>query len=120
MRQTKLPSDRGLPGDSEAMRSALATLREMGIPFVRRTRYQLKINEWNFYPDRGTIVCDGAEGAEDERGLGHLLARLGRRVAASPSDAQAPPMGEKSFNQITPPDVIVFPFDSRCKSPKTA
>ncbi len=64
------------PDDPPAMVEAITKLNERGIGFDRPTHWQLKIDEWNFYPVRGTIYCDGALDAEPERGLDALLARL--------------------------------------------
>jgi len=78
MKRKRFPSDRSLPDDTLAMAKAIATLKDHGIPFLRTSRFQLKIDEWNFYPDRGTIVRDDGSAAETERGLDALLARLGQ------------------------------------------
>ncbi len=76
MSRSIFPSDAPLPDDPPRMVHAIHRLNALGIGFERKTAYQLKIDEWNFYPGRGTIVRDGHPAAEPDRGLAALLARL--------------------------------------------
>ncbi|MFG1437781.1 hypothetical protein V5F38_01090 [Xanthobacter sp. V0B-10] len=77
MSRSIFPSDAPLPDDPPRMAHAIHRLNALGICFERKTAYQLKIDEWNFYPGRGTIVRDGHPAAEPDRGLAALLARIG-------------------------------------------
>jgi hypothetical protein len=77
MTRKRFPNDHSLPDDTPAMAKAIATLKDHDIAFIRTSIHQLKIGEWNFYPNRGTLVRDDGSAAETERGLDALLARLG-------------------------------------------
>lgn len=84
MKRKRFPNDRSLPDDSPEMAKAIATLKARGVSFIRPTRFQLKIGEWNYYPDNGTIVHDHNKGKERKRGLSALLALLGHDTADHP------------------------------------
>ncbi|MFG1315934.1 hypothetical protein [Xanthobacter autotrophicus] len=75
MSRSMFPTHAPLPDDPPKMVQAIERLNALGIGFERKTLYQLKIGEWNFYPGRGTIVHDGGLPAQD-RGLLALLERL--------------------------------------------
>lgn len=77
MSRSIFPSDAPLPDDPPRMAHAINCLNALGICFERKTAYQLKIDEWNFYPGRGTIVRDGHPAAERDCGLAALLMRTG-------------------------------------------
>lgn len=70
-----IQTDAPLPDDPPKMVQAIDRLNSLGIMFERKTLYQLKIDQWNFYPGRGTIVRDGGL-PEQDRGLEALLNRL--------------------------------------------
>ncbi len=76
--------------DPPAMVEAITTLNELGIGFDRCTHWQLKIDEWNFYPERGTIYSDGADGAEPKRGLEAFFTDLGVERCVVPPATSAP------------------------------
>ncbi|MFG1430443.1 hypothetical protein V5F44_07460 [Xanthobacter sp. V2C-8] len=76
MSRSIFPTPAPLPDDPPRMVHAIQRLNSLGISFERKTAYQLKIDEWNFYPGRGTIVRDGHPAAEPDRGLTALLAHL--------------------------------------------
>jgi hypothetical protein len=84
MSKTRFSSDQPLPGDPPRMVEAIERLNALGIEFERKTVFHLKIDEWNFYPGRGTIVRDGCPGAEPDRGLDALLSRLHAAAACDP------------------------------------
>ena len=107
MTRKRFPNDRCLPDDTPAMAKAIGTLKDHDIAFIRTSRFQLKIDEWNFYPDRGTIVRDDGSAAETDRGLDALLARLGHDDPTNPlpkieSNNPEPPRN----NMITLADLI--------------
>jgi hypothetical protein len=68
-----------MEGDTKEMARAISELNGAGIEFCRPSRYQLKIGNLNYYPDRKTIYVDGADQAENDRGIEALIARLGDR-----------------------------------------
>jgi hypothetical protein len=116
MKRKRFPNDRSLPDDTPAMAKAIATLKDHDIPFIRTSRFQLKIDEWNFYPDRGTIVRDDGSAAETDRGLDALLARIGCEGGRLASD---PKSGKKSRYRKPTPEVIDFAALCRPLPPKT-
>ncbi len=62
-----------LADDTPAMCAALEQLTEARIRFQRKTRYQIKVGDLSFYPDKGTIFRDGDRQALDARGLDQFL-----------------------------------------------
>jgi len=68
-----------MDSDTEAMARAIGQLNAARIRFCRPTRFQLKIGNVNYYPDRGTIYIDGEAEPERERGINSLLDRVQSR-----------------------------------------
>lgn len=56
------------PGDSARWVETANWVEADNVPAERRTRYQLKVGPWSFYPDTGTFNRD-EEPSEPERGL---------------------------------------------------
>ncbi len=52
-----LPLD--LPGDSTAVKQAIAALQARDITPHRPSREQIKVGSYNYYPDRQTLLIDG-------------------------------------------------------------
>jgi hypothetical protein len=52
-----LPLD--LPGDSDAVRQAIAALQARRIRPHRPSRPQIKVGDYSYYPDRQTLLKDG-------------------------------------------------------------
>lgn len=73
-------SPQPLPSDDSKMRRAIEALNEAGIRFTRPTKYQLKVDDLNFYPTKGTIFRDGDDAALNERGLEAFMALLSKPV----------------------------------------
>ena len=91
MKKGGLPNTCFLDRDAPAMKSAITALLEQRIAFHRPSLYQLKIGKWNFYPAKGTIIRDGQEAAEDERGLDAFIGKAAfGRTAAHPDAASIP------------------------------
>src|SRR5215211_2987444 len=62
--------DQALPLDeSPAMRAAKDRLNREGIHFEQASRYQLKVDAFNFYPGKGTIFVDQELKVRKEKGL---------------------------------------------------
>jgi hypothetical protein len=60
------------------MQECIDTLLVRGLDFERMSRWQIKIDSVNYYPDRGTIFVDGDDAALKERGLDALLTTIGK------------------------------------------
>lgn len=75
------------------MAEAVSWLMERNIAVHRPTVYQLKVFEFNFYPDKGTIHIDGRQ-ALPERGLAGLERLLTRKLRAPPARARNNASGE--------------------------
>jgi len=71
------------PMDSGEMRAAITWLEKQGLLVRRPTEWQLKVGPINFYPDRGTIICDGEVEPLQSRGLGALRDFLVRNTNCS-------------------------------------
>ncbi|TXN76057.1 hypothetical protein FV234_24780 [Methylobacterium sp. WL8] len=54
---------------SPSVQHALHRLREAGVRFDLKTVHQIKVDDLNFYPAKGTIFRDGDAGALDQDGL---------------------------------------------------
>jgi len=67
-----------LPLDSPKMRAAIDALERRNLDLIRPTSHQLKIDDINFYPDKGTIVADNSR-ALPQRGLKALLKLIDSR-----------------------------------------
>src|ERR1051325_3671447 len=65
---------------SAAMYDAMTRLRTAGITFARCSEHQLKVGEWNFYPNTGSLYADDQPPLK-ERGIETLLQVLSRRHA---------------------------------------
>lgn len=85
------PRPETYPEDSEATRETLAWLRTQRLPFIRCSRYHIRIGDLNFYPDKGTIYRSDDLGALPETGLTalqRLLTRTGKVNTTLPSSSR--------------------------------
>ena len=64
------------PTDSEQMRDAINWLEKQGHSVRRPTAWQLKVGPINFYPNTGTIICDGDCEPFPHRGLAAFMELL--------------------------------------------
>jgi hypothetical protein len=64
--------------DTPAMRSFANWAKELRLWYIRPAKYQVKIGDVNYYPDRGTIHVDG-ESRASERYLDGLEKVLKRK-----------------------------------------
>lgn len=65
-----VPADNTLlPPESAEMHATIKWLEEARYSFIRPSGNQLKVGRINFYPNTGTIYCDGDAGASPHRGL---------------------------------------------------
>lgn len=62
------------------MRRAIEALTEAGIRFTRPTKYQLKVDDLNFYPTKGTIFRDGDDAVLKERDLEAFMTLLSKPI----------------------------------------
>jgi hypothetical protein len=62
-----------LPDDTNEMKIAIDVLNRAFVTCERKTKWQLKIGNLSYYPDKGKICRDGPEKAFRERGLESLL-----------------------------------------------
>jgi hypothetical protein len=67
------------PDDSPAMKAAIKRLKREGIHFERVSPHQLKVEEFNYYPGKGTIFVDQELKARQEKGLGAFIALVRAR-----------------------------------------
>lgn len=75
------------PDDSNQMQRAIKRLVRDGYDVSRKSRHQLKVGPFNFYPDRGTITQDGEKRIE-LKGIGHFVALLEGCKAAAPGQEE--------------------------------
>lgn len=95
------PRQETYPEDSAATRDTLAWLRAQRVPFVRCSRYHIRIGNLNYYPDKGTIYRSNDLGALPEAGLAalqDLLTRSGRVGAAGGSSTSQDPGDQISLD----------------------
>lgn len=69
--------------DSANMKAAINWLEKQGFSVRRPTEWQLKVGPINFYPDRGTIICDGEVEPLLHRGLSAFQEHLTRNTTCS-------------------------------------
>src|ERR1035437_9633490 len=62
-----------LPDDTDEMQISINVLNCARVNCERKTKWQLKIGDLSYYPDKGTIYRDGADEALRERGLDSLM-----------------------------------------------
>ena len=62
-----------LPDDTDDMQIAIDVLNRARVKCERKTKWQLKIGDLSYYPDKGTICRDGPDRALPERGLESLM-----------------------------------------------
>ncbi|GJD97694.1 hypothetical protein [Methylobacterium iners] len=65
------------PNDTREMTEAIVFLSRNKVRFQRTSSTQLKVDCWNYYPRRGTILRDGDTGLLAERGLQAFAQILG-------------------------------------------
>ena len=63
-----------MPGDSPAVRQAIAALQARGITPHRPSRQQIKVGSYNYYPDRQTLLKDG--GSSEKTTLANFLEKV--------------------------------------------
>jgi hypothetical protein len=68
-----MPNPKARPDDADKMRDAITSMNDAGLQFSRPNRYQLKIGDLSFYPDKGTIFRDGDRAIWEQRGLDAIL-----------------------------------------------
>ena len=56
-------------GDGTETRAVINWLMQHKVPFIRCSRYHLKVQSLNYYIGKGTLFCDGDLAAQDERGV---------------------------------------------------
>lgn len=74
-----------LPDDEAKMLQAINALHDAGVRFTRPTKYQLKIGDQSFYPNKGTIFRDGDSKGLEERDLDAFMSLL----VSSSSESQS-------------------------------
>jgi hypothetical protein len=62
-----------LTNDTNEMCLAINALNRARVKCERKTKWQLKIGDLSYYPDKGTICRDGPDEALRERGLESLM-----------------------------------------------
>ena len=71
---------KGVPIDlsrcAPQVRHAMRVLRDRGVAFQLKTVHQLKVDDLNFYPARGTIFRDGDVAALEQNGLDALISLI--------------------------------------------
>lgn len=81
-------------GDDAATSAFIAWMLQNEIPFVRHSRYHIKVEAWNYYVGKGTIFRDGALTAETDRGIEAFklhLSRLSCIATGGPGDFDLEP-----------------------------
>lgn len=73
----KKPDVKPSESDTPEMKEACARLDELKIAYRRRSRYQLKVDAYSFYPDTGTITEDDCPD-EKQNGLETFIALVNR------------------------------------------
>lgn len=93
------------------MEEAAAALARQEIRFVQKTGFQIKVGQFNFYPNKGTIYIDGQK-ALAEKGLDAFI-RLLRRARLAPEKPRVQPVNDPSkFLQKKPPEDDDFALES--------
>lgn len=88
---------------SPTVQHALRRLYEAGVRFDLKTVHQIKVDDLNFYPAKGTIFRDGDPGALDQDGLDAFIRLVKPSVHTSHSDD-----ADDSFEPDVNPSAVSF------------
>lgn len=94
------------------MEEATTTLARQKIRFVKKTAYQIKVGQFNFYPNKGTIYIDGQKEAQARKGLEEFI-KLLRRARLAPEKPVVQNANELfTITLEKPPEDLEYAFDA--------